>query len=216
MKNNFNDLTGKKFERLSVTGMADRSKYKIIHWECACECGNKTEVRTNYLLSGHSRSCGCRTIDVRTTHGMSRTRQYRIYKAMIARCYKATTVNFNDYGGRGITVCKEWMESFEKFWEDMKESYSDALSIDRIDNEKGYSKENCKWSTRNEQNSNTRRNRILELNGEIKTMREWAKSLGVNEKSLSWRIRNGWSDTDILTTPMTYKNKKYRKSLSVS
>lgn len=147
----------------------------------------------------------------RTYHEMSRTRQYRIYNAMIDRCYKESTTNYRNYGARGIKVCEQWRHSFQNFWEDMKDGYADHLSLDRIDNNKDYSKENCKWSTRSEQNSNTRRTRIMELDGESKTMREWANTLGVSEKSISWRVRNGWNDHEALRTPFTFRNKIHRK-----
>lgn len=161
----FMDLTGLKFGRWTVIEKAEKLNNQIA-WLCECECGNKRIVRGQDLRTGKSKSCGCLK-DEKTTkrnlkHGQARTRLYRIWKGLRNRCNNPNNPSYKDYGARGITVCKEWNESFEAFFEDMSSNYKDNLSIDRIDNNKGYYKENCRWATRKEQNLNTRQNKYID------------------------------------------------------
>lgn len=154
------DLRGQRFGRLIATGLL-RRKHRVSIWVCKCDCGNATNVRSGKLRSGSTRSCGCLAKDVllarNTKHHMSKTRQYRIWCNMIARCYNKRSSRYKDWGGRGIRVCKRWRSSFEAFWHDMIEGYASSLSIDRINNNRNYSKSNCRWATIQEQNSNKRK-----------------------------------------------------------
>lgn len=135
------------------------------------------------------------------TRGGKQTSEYMIWSAMICRCVNVNHKNFADYGGRGITVCARWRNSFEAFFEDMGGRPA-GTSIDRIDNAKGYYKENCRWATKIQQVRNKRTNRLLTLNGVTHCSAEWSELLGFRENTIALRIRLGWSDERILTTPI--------------
>jgi len=169
-------------------------------WLCRCDCGEERIVLGKNLRDGHTLSCGCHNreavskmlIKRNTTHGLSRSRIYRIWAKMKERCGNPSCKDFARYGGRGINVCSEWKRSFEKFFADMGECPKN-MSIDRIDNNKGYSKDNCRWATKKEQNNNTRANHILEWCGQRKTISEWSEITGINYKTIHTRLRDGWS-----------------------
>ena len=138
-------------------------------------------------------------------HGGKGTRLYRIWKAMRSRCNNPNTLAYPRYGGRGIGVCKEW-DDFSKFraWA-IANGYSDDLSIDRVDNDGGYSPDNCRWATRKEQNTNQRSNRMIEFHGERKTLTEWAALMGLSFTCVDDRLRRGWSVEKALTTHSNFK-----------
>ena len=132
-----------------------------------------------------------------------------IYYGMKQRCYNQNGINYKYYGGKGIFICDEWLNDFEKFYEwSLQNGYSDNLTIDRIDSNKEYSPDNCKWSTKKEQAYNRSMSVKLTLNGRIMYMTEWAEELEIDKKILSWRYNNGWSDEEILTRPRDYKESK--------
>lgn len=193
---NFQDITGKKYGRLTVVKRANNIG-KLTAWECICDCGNTTIVSGGHLKDGHTRSCGCLSKENirKRTHGMTGERLYRIWQGMKNRCRNENTEHYDRYGGRGISVCEKWNNSFESFMEWAKSNgYEDGLSIDRIDNNKGYSPDNCRWATRVEQANNCDSNRILRHNGEEHTLAEWAKIRGINYHTLYSRVvALGWS-----------------------
>lgn len=138
---------GATFGKLIITGMAERRKTcKYVF--CKCDCGNpeEFEVFTGNLGKGHTTSCGCVQTANRTKHGLSNSRTNVIYKSMIQRCHNPNQTSYSGYGGKGILVCDRWRESFENFLEDMGEA-PDGFSLDRKDNNFGYSKENCRWAS---------------------------------------------------------------------
>lgn len=203
------DLTGQRFGALFVVERAGSNASGKATWLCDCDCGKTIIVVGNKLR--RQKSCGCQRRAflsefnkmTKTTHGMRYTRLYKIWRSMKNRCSCSSWEDYKNYGGRGITVCDEWKESFESFrdWA-FANGYSDGLSIDRIDVNGNYEPSNCRWATVKQQANNTRSNLYLEFNGEVKTAKEWADELGLNYNTLYSRITTkGWSVEKALTTP---------------
>lgn len=163
------DLTGQRFGRLTVLERAPNQmvnlksgrKMSVTAWRCKCDCGGEKVIVGSSLKSGYTRSCGClekeNRVKLLKTHGLTDTRLHRIWSGMKARCNRKTCPAYPNYGGRGITVCSEWEHSFIEFYNwAISHGYRDDLSIDRINNDKGYSPDNCRWATRHEQRINQR------------------------------------------------------------
>ena len=209
----FEDITGKRYGRLTVIERADsilepNGKHRTV-WRCICECGKEKIVAANKLKSGNTKSCGCYARDVNTTHGMSKTRLYKIWRKMKDRCYNPKHTHYEFYGGKGICICEEWKDDFEAFkdWAVMS-GYSDYLTIERIDNDIGYNKENCKWATVKEQNNNKGDNVFYTYNGFKLTMAEWAERYGINYGTFCKRLYAGWSFKDAIETPVGSRRRK--------
>lgn len=208
----FQDLTGKKFHRLYVKAIVGRDKHGQVLWQCVCDCGTE-KIVSGSNLRGKTHSCGCiHRENIKTscvTHGKSGTKTHKIWKGIISRCYATGATGYENYGGRGITVCNEWRDSFEKFLSDMGEC-PDGFSIDRIDCNSGYFRENCKWVDRKTQNRNTRRNLKITANDKTKCCIDWANDLGVSEATIRGRISRGWSPSAAVTVkPGTFKKKSH-------
>lgn len=154
------DLIGQRYGRLTVLQRAETIN-KRTRWLCRCDCGQEVTVEAYNLKTGHTQSCGCLQKEAAslasTTHGMRHTRLYRIWVCMRNRCYQKSYHAYKHYGGRGISVCDTWLHDFQAFhdWA-IENGYNDNLSIDRIDNNKGYAPDNCRWATQEEQNKNKR------------------------------------------------------------
>lgn len=197
------DLTGLRVGRLTVIGQAERRGGRPA-WRCICDCGNETAVITTSLTTGRTRSCGClnreRTTESFTKHGQYQTRLYRIWSNMIQRCSNPNNDNYHRYGENGITVCQEW-RNYKTFsqWA-FENGYSDKLSIDRIENDKGYCPENCRWVTPQEQTDNRNCTRHISYDGKTKTLKRWSEETGIPYNTLQWRIQKGWSSEKALTT----------------
>jgi len=190
------DLTGQTFGFLTAVELGPKLKATSgAWWLCRCECGSVKSIRSSDLVNNKVRSCGCKHQELKgaslTKHGGKGTRTYRIWQAMKNRCRNPNMVSYARYGGRGITVCPEW-EKFENFLADMGEC-SDGMSIDRIENDKGYMPSNCRWATREEQASNTSKNIIIEHNGKSMTRTQWERELGLGATTLRSRFRSGMS-----------------------
>lgn len=140
--------------------------------------------------------------EIKVKHGMKHSREYKIWDSMKYRCGNKNAVNYKDYGERGITVCKEWLQ-FDNFFKDM--GYSNGLCLDRIDNNKGYYKENCRWASHKQNNRNKRNNYLIQG----KTVIEWSEETGLSPQVIHYRINKmGLSDLDAVTTPLLKKHNK--------
>lgn len=193
-------IEGKRFGRLKVVKLLEVKDSNTV-WECLCDCGNSVHASTGQLNFGKILSCGCLRKENVSTHGMSLTRPYKIWTAMKTRCTNTKQPNYKRYGAKGITYDPDW-ETFENFWRDMKSSYADGLSIDRIDNSKGYSKENCRWATPAEQNRNMSSTIFIEYKGVKHCLTDLAAMLSISRKKLYQLHDQGLSDTELIKQVM--------------
>jgi hypothetical protein len=177
-----------------------------------CDCGTIVERRKECLKSGFTRSCGCIRAEKTRERNSSKATifegapvsshpLFRAWKTMIARCHNPRNNSFPFYGGRGISVCDRWRESFAAFVEDMGPR-PEGFSIERIDNDGGYRPENCRWATPTEQARNTRRNKTLTARGATMTAVEWSKVSGVPRGTINYRRTHGWPDEDAIFAPV--------------
>ena len=208
------DLTGERFGRLIVVSRCRNGNNGQPRWHCRCDCGCFATVHGQSLRGGNAKSCGCLNRELlkagrNRTHGASKSRLYSIWQTMKKRVFDKSRKDYQHYGGRGIDVCDEWLDSFEAFrdWA-YASGYSDDKSIDRADNEKGYSSHNCRWVDAITQANNKRNNRYITFNGVTKTVSEWAREINGNPTIIRDRIdRLGWSVEKALTTPVESKVK---------
>ena len=203
------DLIDLRFGRLIVVKIADQDMCGNYKWRCQCDCGRIVVVVGYSLRRGMTKSCGCLNIDRLTKHGHNsttkKTTTYRSWQNMRTRCLNPNSPAYKDYGGRGITIGQRW-EKFENFLEDMGEAPT-GLQLDRINNNKGYYKENCRWATSKQNNRNRRSNHLITHNGQTQCLTAWAEEFNINRSTLWDRLRQGWSTEKALTIPVGKKGK---------
>ena len=193
----FIDMTGQRYNRLTVVEIVEGSAPVKSYWKCVCDCGNVTFVSGANLRSGAVKSCGCLRKDIKTTlrHNMTGTRLYNVWASMKNRCYNPNQASYKNYGGRGIHMCEDWRKTPDKFFEwAMGSGYSDDLTIERIDVDKDYCPENCKWIPFNTQQSNRTSCRSFTHDGRTQNLTDWCKELGLQYKQIHNRIyKLGWT-----------------------
>lgn len=204
-----NDLIGVRFGRLEVIQISESAKSGHSKWLCKCDCGGETIVLGSNLRRGHTTSCGCLHQEKRTKHGKSKHRLYTIWAMMKRRCLNKKSKDYSRYGGRGISVCSEWIDNFSAFYDwAMKNGYRSDLSLDRANNDGSYNPPNCRWTTVKEQQNNTRCNKIISHNGKSLTIAQWSEELGIPDSVLRTRIKRGWSVERAFSQPVKAKRGK--------
>lgn len=200
------DLIGQRFGRLVVVRRMDSDKRRNSRWLCLCDCEKEKIVLGLNLKSGSIKGCGC----LRIKHGHNKNRKssatYMSWDCMIQRCTNPNNIGYKDYGGNNITVCERWLK-FPNFLEDMGERPKNT-TIDRIRNELGYYKENCRWATPKEQARNRRNNHLITFNRKRQCIVDWAEETGIHVHTIQWRLDRGWSIEKALTTLVRKKQKK--------
>lgn len=199
------NIIGERYGRLVVVERLP-SKGGRTQWRAVCDCGGEYKGQSNSLRTGLTKSCGCLNKEmssarakINITHGKSNSATFKCWQSMKRRCFDMGHKSYPRYGGRGITICERWMK-FENFLADMGIRPKN-LSLDRIDNNGNYTPENCKWSSAKEQARNRSSTRMISCGGEVKTLTEWAESIGFSKESLHRRLSAGWSIEKALATP---------------
>lgn len=206
-----NNYVGKEIEFLKIISYTDRTKSAHRYFLCQCKCGTEKYIRVDQIISGNQKSCGCYKYNLKT--GFSHSRLYPVWKSLIARCYNPKNQRYNVYGARGIKVCDEWKEDFLSF---RKWAYSNGYdesskqgdcTIDRIDNDKDYCPENCRWVSLSRQQRNTAKTIIFEYKGIKKPLIDWAEELNLPYHTIRWRYSK-WGNIDkVLTQPIRSTHK---------
>ena len=207
-------LTGKTFGRLLVLNKTERTVgcSRFYYWLCRCECGVEKEISYSSLVNGLTKSCGCLKREVSSQdrkHGYAKFKnkkpEYFAWQNMKDRCYNIKSPVYKDYGGRGIFVCEKWLNSFVSFISDMGEKPTTKHSLERVDNNKGYSPSNCIWATRKQQTANQRRSVRLTINGETLLQEEWAEKLNVRSSYFSYHLKKNKTADEIYNRIITGK-----------
>lgn len=192
-------LTGQRYGRWLVLEEAESARLRcgalMRRWKCRCACGTEKTVSQGHLVRGATNSCGCVRIEKCTKHGFARVAkkvipEYRIWSTMRMRCFNPNQAGYAGYGGRGISVCARW-DDFGNFLADMGRRPSPQHSIDRRNNDGNYEPDNCRWATPDIQSRNRRSNRLIEFRGEKRCLSDWARLLGVDATTLSYRAKMG-------------------------
>lgn len=196
---NYSHTFGLSFNLLTVISH-EGTKDRLV---CRCACGNTKTARLSHLRAGTVKSCGCllktRPKEVHGTYLASKTLEYKTWDSMIRRCHQADHYAFPNYGARGITVCDRWRgpEGFGNFLDDMGPKHAGA-SLDRVDNNLGYSKENCRWTDMRVQSNNRRGNILFTSCGQTRTLADWSRVTGISDNTMRERLKRGWSMDDAI------------------
>lgn len=194
------DITNQKFGKLTAIHRLHGKHDKAAYWLCLCECGKFVEAKGINLRSSRVQSCGCLKHKPRcVTHGRSNSRIYRAWQHMKQRCYNSNYSGYKNWGGRGITICDEWLNDFQAFYDwSMNNGYKENLTIDRIDNNKCYSPDNCSWVDQKTQQNNRRNNICLTYNNKTQTISKWSEELNINKQTIYTRHKKGYTDYQCL------------------
>jgi hypothetical protein len=190
-----NDLTGQRFGRLLVLARGPDGTHRNKKWICKCDCGTEATIFRNALITGATQSCGC----LRRKHGGKGTAEFSVWQGMRRRCLNQNEPAYPRYGGRGIKICERWSD-FANFYADMGPRPA-GMELDRIDNNGPYSPENCRWATPTQQSNNRRSNRLIDHNGRTLTIMQWSRETGIDRRTITQRLGNGWPVALALTTP---------------
>jgi hypothetical protein len=213
----FRDVTGQTFGRLTaIYYVGRRPGSRGSFWLCRCLCGRHTVARVAVLRNGTTRSCGCLSADTareraarrNRRHGLRNSPEYAAWGAMIDRCHNTAAQAYHNYGARGIRVCDRWRSSFTAFHADMGARPSAGHSLDRIDNEGGYTPLNCRWATSQEQAINKRTSVYVEHDGRRLTVPEWSRLVGLRAGCIRDRLQRGWAVADALSRPARQVGRK--------
>ena len=201
----FINMTGLRFGRLVVLKQVENNEFNQIQWFCQCDCGVQKVYLGFNLRYGRTQSCGCygkeKREEGREIHRMSKSKEYNSWIGMMGRCYNSNLSGYPYYGGRGIVVVEIW-HKFANFYSDMGPKPDPSFSLERLDVNLGYSKENCIWASLTTQARNKRTSIRITFNGETKNLKGWAEILNISYGTLYGRIENGWSNYDALTRPV--------------
>lgn len=217
------DLTGRRFGRLVVIGPADPpvDKRHRSRWRCKCDCGREKDVVSAGLCYGTTISCGCAQRELASAasiiHGQYKSRLYRIWESMLARCENQHNSHYENYGGRGITVCEEWHDFVNFMQWAVRMGYQENLTIDRINVHEGYTPINCRWATMHEQSRNKRTNHNITYNGVTRCLTDWAATLGMSVSGLRRRINRYGGDIErAFATPVQkqYSHPKQKEQVA--
>lgn len=209
------DISNQKYGRLFALNYSHTENSKR-YWTFRCDCGAISTKRVADVTQGKTRSCGCFDKETRSsrakTHGLTNTQLHTVWLKIRSRCNSRSDKAYPQYGGRGIALCERWND-FENFRSDMGERPSDKHSIERIDNNKGYSPDNCRWATADEQNRNTRQNRWITFQRRKYIISDLARHLGVDRKTLQHRVESGWTEAELSLPPDLHRKRKIRSTL---
>lgn len=208
------ELVGRRSGRLVIVKTAGKASNRARLVECICDCGNKTICRWDGFQQGKTKSCGClnreqqrknglKTIHIaiqsKVTHNLTNHPLYNTFKRMKRRCLNPKDKNYASYGGRGIAICKEWLNDVSLFVEwSTKNGWKRGLSIDRIDNDGNYTPENCRWVDQKTQCNNTRRTKFLVFKGRRQSITQWAEEFNLDPSNVGRRLKNGWTIEEAL------------------
>lgn len=224
------DLTGQRFGRWTVLSFDGVRERRRTYWKCLCDCGSTASILGDNLRGGKSISCGCFRIDhiseIKFKHGHAIkgdvTKEYKAWSKLKARCLDENGKDYPRYGGRGITVCERWRESFENFYADIGPKPSNKRSIDRIDNDGHYSCGKCdectisgwpanvRWATDTEQARNKSNTRFIDFDGQSICLSEWSEKTGMRSSVILHRLKRGWSVEASLSKPPRHQIRKKR------
>lgn len=205
MPNTAIDLQGKKFGKLTVLGRVENDRNHRAQWLCQCECGKARVMNSRDLRRIHNPSCGCDIHRRETPYPYKHSRLYDVWSRMKSRCYNPDSSDYPNYGGRGISMCDEWRDSFQTFetWSVAEGYDADApkgqCTIDRIDNNGNYCPDNCRWVDNKTQSLNRRTNRLITYKGETKTLEEFSQEYGLKRATIARRLDAGWEVERALT-----------------